>query len=90
MVDVINGAAGLDSTTLSAREAEEDLDLLEAHLVDRWSYMKRKGIDYEAALGLYRRLLAEYREGASARWRPARDRITHILARELRQPALRK
>ncbi|TDJ74920.1 MAG: alpha-2-macroglobulin [Planctomycetota bacterium] len=43
----------------------------------------RRQVDYEAALGLYRRLLAAYREGASARWRPARDRITHILAQEL-------
>lgn len=44
---------------LAAKKAEEDLDELEWHLVNRYAYLTTKGVDYQAALDTIRASLGE-------------------------------
>lgn len=44
---------------LPAKKAEEDLDELEWHLVNRYAYLTMKGVDYQAALDTIRASLGE-------------------------------
>ena len=49
----------LHRSPLSRRDAQEDLDELEWLLENRYSYLKRKGVNYQAALDAIRNLLGE-------------------------------